>query len=328
MSGPELIDTVLEGLLVPSFTRIGFDARRRLFGWRDLDSYDLTGRVIAVTGATSGLGRAAAEQLASDGATVIVVGRSADKSERVAGEIRERTGNPEVSVVVADMGDLAAVRRAADQILGTHDRLDALLHNAGALSHERSESAEGIESTVASQVVGPFLLTGLLLDRLAEAGPGRVITMSSGGMYSARLEVERLQMDAADYNGTKQYALAKRAQVTLSEMWAERVDRQAVVFHTLHPGWADTPGVESSLPTFHRVVGPLLRDVDGGADTMVWLAADDGEPLASTGGFWLDRGVRSIHRLPATKKSDTPERRADLWDWVTAQAGVEALVPR
>jgi dehydrogenase/reductase SDR family protein 12 len=321
MGAATVIDAILEAPIVPSFTRIGFDIRRRLFGWRDVASYDLGGRVIAVTGATSGLGRAAAEQFARDGATVIAVGRNPDKTARVAAELSEATGNPNVSAAVADMGDYESVRRAAEQILGSHDRLDVLIHNAGALTHERVDALDGTEATVASQVVGPFLLTCLLLERLAESAPARVITMSSGGMYSAELTIDGLQMIAADYKGSKQYALAKRAQVTLNEMWAERVDRRSVVFHSMHPGWADTPGVEEALPTFRKLVGPLLRDVDAGADTMVWLAADDVEPLATTGGFWLDRRVRRIHRLGSTRRSDTPDRREQLWNWVTERAG-------
>ena len=105
--------------------------------------------------------------------------------------------------------------------------------------------------------------------------------MSSGGMYAAGLTVDDLQMTDADYRGSEQYARAKRAQVTLNEMWARRVDRTAVVFHALHPGWADTPGVEASLPQFRRVMRPLLRTPAEGADTLVWLAADDGEPRAN-----------------------------------------------
>jgi NAD(P)-dependent dehydrogenase (short-subunit alcohol dehydrogenase family) len=219
------------------------------------------------------------------------------------------------------MGEYDSVRRAAEEILRAHDRLDVLIHNAGALTHQRIDAPDGTEATVASQVVGPFLLTCLLLERLEASAPARVITMSSGGMYTAELTVDRLQMDADSYNGSKQYALAKRAQVTLNEMWSERVDRRSVVFHSMHPGWADTPGVEESLPTFRKIVGPLLRDAAGGADTMVWLAADDGEPLATTGGFWLDRRVRAIHRLRSTSRSDTPERRKELWSWVIDRAG-------
>ncbi len=321
MGAPELIDTALEGLVVPSFTRIGFEARRRLFGWRNLDSYDLSGRVIAITGATSGLGRAAAEQLARAGATVIAIGRNPEKTARVTAEIRELTGNPSVSSTVSDLADFDSVRRAAEQILREHERLDVLIHNAGMLTNQRVEAPGGVEATVASQVVGPFLLTCLLLDRLKESAPARVITMSSGGMYTAELTVDHLQMSSDLYNGSKQYALAKRAQVTLNEMWAQRVEKRSVVFHAMHPGWADTPGVEESLPAFRKLVGPLLRDAKGGADTMVWLASDDGEPLSSTGGFWLDRRVRSTHRLRGTRRSDTAARRNALWNWVSETAG-------
>ena len=218
------------------------------------------------------------------------------------------------------MSDLDSVRRAAAELLSDHTRLDVLIHNAASLSHQRTETPVGLELTVAGQVVGPFLLTCLLLDRLRASAPSRVITMSSGGMYTADLEAPSPEMDAATYNGTRQYARAKRAQVTMNEMWAARFPDRSVVFHSVHPGWADTPGVAEALPTFRRVLGPFLRDADAGADTMVWLAADD-EPLATSGKFWLDRMVRPIHRLRSTARSDTPERRRKLWDWVQSTAG-------
>jgi NAD(P)-dependent dehydrogenase (short-subunit alcohol dehydrogenase family) len=143
--------------------------------------------------------------------------------------------------------------------------------------------------------------------------------MSSGGMYASSLRVSDLQM-GDDYKGSEQYARAKRAQVTLNEMWAQRVPAVDVVFHAMHPGWADTPGVRESLPTFRKIVGPLLRTPAQGVDTLVWLAADDGEPRTTSGRFWLDRHQRSIHKLPSTRKSDTPERRRELWDWVSDRA--------
>jgi NAD(P)-dependent dehydrogenase (short-subunit alcohol dehydrogenase family) len=182
-----------------------------MFDWRRVDSYCLAGRVVAVTGATSGLGLATAEQLAHDGATVVAVGRNPDKTAQVVQQLRDVTGNPNVSAAIADMGDYDSVRRASEQILADHDRLDGLIHNAGALSHRRTSAPDGTETTIAGQIVGPFLLTCLLLDRLRESAPARVITMSSGGMYTAQLTVEHLQMDEASYNGSKQYALAKRA---------------------------------------------------------------------------------------------------------------------
>jgi len=223
------------------------------------------------------------------------------------------------------MGDLDQVRRLAARVLADHDHLDVVIHNAGALTPERHVAADGTEATVASQVVGPFLLTALLLDRLAASAPSRVITMSSGGMYAAGLTVLQLEMTPENYHGTEQYARAKRAQVTLTGMWADRFADSGIRFHSMHPGWADTPGVYESLPTFSKVMGPLLRTPDQGADTLVWLAADD-EPLKSNGRFWLDRRPRSIHKLPMTKKTDTAERRQRLWEWVAETAGAEPSV--
>jgi dehydrogenase/reductase SDR family member 12 len=310
------LDGALEAPVVTSFTRIGYDARSRLGHWTKLADYRLGGRVIVVTGASSGLGLVAAEQFAACGATVVLLGRDRAKTQRVRDDIAARTGNDALEVVVADMGDLAAVRAAAAQLQAAHPRIDVLVHNAGALTADRRVASSGVEQTVASQVVGPFLLTTLLLPQLRAVGPGRVVTVSSGGMYASPLRVADLQM-GDDYRGSEQYARAKRAQVTLNEMWAERVSPHDVVFHAMHPGWADTPGVRESLPTFRKVVGPLLRTPLQGADTLVWLAADDGEPLLSSGKFWLDRAVRSIHKLPTTRRSDTPARRAELWDWVS-----------
>ena len=167
-----VVDALLEAPIAPSFTRLGFEARRRLFHWRDLDTYDLTGRVVVVTGATSGLGLAGAEQFARLGATVVVAGRNPDKTETVAENIRSASGNDEVSELIVDLGDLDSVRSSADELLGRFDRLDVLVHNAGALTHRRVDTPAGLELTIASQVVGPFLLTTLVLDRLRAAGAG------------------------------------------------------------------------------------------------------------------------------------------------------------
>lgn len=314
---------MIEAPVVTSFTRLGYDVRSRIERWTPLGEYDLTGRTVVVTGATSGLGRSAAETFARCGATVVLWGRDAGRTEQTRDAISMLTGSETLETVVADMGDLAAVRRGAAELQARHTTIDVLVHNAGALTADRRVAPDGTELTVASQVVGPFLLTSLLLPQLRAAEPGRVLTMSSGGMYATGLTVSHLQM-GDDYKGSEQYARAKRAQVTLNEMWAQRIDPHEVVFHAVHPGWADTPGVEASLPTFRRIVGPLLRTPAQGADTLVWLAADDGEPRTTTGGFWLDRARRTLHKLPATRKTDTPARREALWEWCVATAGLPA----
>lgn len=311
-----VVDAVVEGPVVTSFTSIGPAVRSRLDDWTPLDSYDLTDRRIVLTGGTSGLGLAAAERFTSLGATVFVVGRSAEKTQRVCAQL---PGPGTATPVIADVGELDQVRSAANEILDAGGA-DTLIHNAGALTADRRTNGAGIEATVASQVVGPHLMTTLLLPSLSEAAPGRVITMASGGMYATGLAVRNLQMDEDEYGGSEQYARAKRAQVTMNQMWPDHVPPSKVVFHAMHPGWADTPGVEASLPTFRKIVGPLLRSADQGADTLVWLVADD-EATTTSGDFWLDRRRRSIHKLPTTKKTDTPERRAQLWAYVEQLAG-------
>ncbi|MEP7047143.1 MAG: SDR family NAD(P)-dependent oxidoreductase [Ilumatobacteraceae bacterium] len=322
MTFERAIDVIIEAPVFTSFTRLGYDVRSRLAHWTDLSSYDLTGRVALITGATSGIGLVAAERLAGCGATVVLLGRDRAKTERVRDQLVASSGNEHLDLVIADMADLDAVRTAAADVRRRHARLDVLVHNAGALTASRQVAPSGIELTVAGQVVGPFLLTALLLDRLRQSAPGRVITMSSGGMYTADLEVDDLQMGDG-YKGSHQYARAKRAQVTLNEMWAQRVPATEVVFQAMHPGWADTPGVRDALPTFRKLVGPLLRSPEQGADTLVWLAADDGEPIATSGGFWLDRRMRPIHKLHSTKRSDTVEKRNRLWDWCVDASGID-----
>jgi dehydrogenase/reductase SDR family protein 12 len=323
MSSNDIIDAALEFMVLPSFTRIGSTIRSRIDSWQPLGGYDLSGRTVVVTGATSGLGRAAATQLLACGAEVAIIGRDHGRLESTTRSLAETTGNHKIVPIVCDMGDLQQVEVAAATITNSLDGLDAVLHNAGVLMNHRTDNAAGVETTVAVHVVGPFAMTNHLLPALRQRKPGRVITMSSGGMYTAPLTVDRLQMDEATYRGTGQYALAKRAQVTLNEMWAKRLESTEVVFHAVHPGWADTPGVADSLPTFGRVMSPLLRTPEEGADTMTWLTADD-TARSGSGEFWLDRRVRPIHRLARTRRSDTPERRQRLWEWCEDNARVSA----
>lgn len=326
MKAADVVDAVIEAPIVTSFTRVGFEVRKRLEHWKPADSYELSGQVIVLTGATSGLGRAAATQLARCGATLVLVGRNGDRNETVVAEMIEATGNDAITQVAADMSDYDRVRALAERVLTDFDRLDVLIHNAGALTAERQDAPDGTEATVASQVVGPFLLTGLLLERLAACAPSRVLTMASGGMYTAALTVSALEMPAHEYKGAEQYARAKRAQVTLNELWAERFAHLGIRFHALHPGWANTPGVDAALPTFSKVMGPLLRTAEQGADTLVWLAADDAT-LESNGAFWLDRRPRSTHKLRSTRNRDTADRREQLWNWVSETSGYHPAAP-
>ncbi len=318
----DAVDAALEWSVGGSFTRVGSAVRRRLDHWDTLDGVDLAGRVIVLTGATSGLGLEAARRFARMGATLELLARNRDKLASTAAALRETSGNADIHEVVVDTGDLVAVQRAAETLLARRAQVHVLIHNAGALDDVRQESPQGTELTVASQVVGPVLLTERLLPALQAGAPSRVLWVSSGGMYSEPLSVDRLEMPPSDFDGVKAYARAKRAQVTLAELYAERLRPSGVVVHAMHPGWADTPGVARSLPVFRRVLGPLLRTPEDGADTLVWLAANDDDVLAESGLFWHDRRPRPIHRFANTRRSDTPEERARLLAWVNQKAGL------
>ena len=308
-----IVDGVFEAAVVPSFSRAGFATRSRLEHWSDPASgaRDLA---VVITGGTSGLGLAAAQRLVAGGASVVIIGRNPDKTAAVVDRIRRQGNGGDVSAEIADLSRLDDVRQLAQRLGDRLERIDVLAHVAGTMLPDRELTVDGHETTVAVSVLAPFLLTRLTLPLLEESVRGRVITMSSGGMYTAPLLVEGLEMEPEDYSGVRQYALAKRAQVTLNELWAAHCDDPSVSFHALHPGWADTPGLESALPGFRTLTKPLLRTPEQGSDTLVWLATAN-LGAGDNGAFWHDRHVRPIHRLRSTSRSDTPQRRARLWDW-------------
>lgn len=310
-----LVDDVVETTVVLSFTDLGPMIRARLFGWEDLDRLDLAGRVVAITGAGSGIGLAAATRLARTGVGLRLLIRDSAKATRARDEILRKIPRAEIRTYAVDMSDLAAVRRTVVEMFGAEERLDVLVNNAGALLKERGTSAQGHEMTFATMVLGPFVLTNGLLPLLertaADAGVARVVNVASGGMYLQRLHLDDLQMEREPYRGSLAYARAKRALVTLTREWARRLRDQRITVNAMHPGWADTPGVVASLPTFHRLIGPRLRTPDEGADTIAWLAASE-EPSRDTGRFWLDRRARPVDRLPWTRVDEEDALR--LWE--------------
>lgn len=311
----QFISLALDTAIAPGFSRVGYAVRSRLQHWSDVAQTDMSGRVIVITGPTSGLGEATAHILAATGAQIVLVGRNTDKCLRTANALRSQFPHCDPVIEIADMGDLNSVTTASRRIREQFPRIDVLIHNAGALLQERSLSPQGIEQTIASHVLGPHLMTTLLRDSLRAAN-GRVVTVSSGGMYGATLpnvaSGESLEMEQARYNGTRQYAIAKRAQVTLNEIWADKESN--VVFVAMHPGWADTPGVQESIPLFRTLTRPILRTAREGADTIAWLASVYPLPRSS-GTFWSDREVRPIHKTPMSRRSDTAIARAALWEW-------------
>jgi NAD(P)-dependent dehydrogenase (short-subunit alcohol dehydrogenase family) len=300
------LSQVVDPFIVSSFDRTGFRIHSLTFRDQDLD-VDLSDKRCLVTGANSGIGYETARALADLGAEVVLLCRNRERGEEAAERIRAETGNPRVSLEVVDMSELASVRAAGARLAS--NPVDVLVHNAGVLPDERIETRDGLELTLATHVVGPFLLTRLLRASLEKSADGRVIWVSSGGMYTRRLQLSDPNWTTRDYDGVLAYAETKRAQVVLSELWAEELRGSPTRVNAMHPGWADTPSVESSLPRFHQITRNILRTPAEGADTVVWLAAYPA--LRATGRFFLDRQERRTHLLPFTRETEA-DRRA-LW---------------
>ena len=290
------LDWVLDRSVIGGFTSLGYRLRGLEGADPDPDGR-LEGAEVLVTGANSGIGFAAAQAFAGHGARVTMVCRDRERGEDARARIAEQTGSDRLALELCDISDLEAVRDLAGRLDGL-DRLDALVHNAGALLPERLRSAQGHEMTFAIHVLGPLLLTRLLTPQLAASDDGRVIFVTSGGMYTTGFDLSDPQLEERDFDGSRFYAHAKRAQVMLTSELDYRLP-DPIGVHAMHPGWAATPGVEQSLPRFNSVLGPLLRSPEAGADTVVWLAAAP-EATERTGQLWMDRRPRPRHRVPQT----------------------------
>jgi NAD(P)-dependent dehydrogenase (short-subunit alcohol dehydrogenase family) len=314
------VDAALEATVVGSFSRPGFQIRSRLSGWQPMPAGDLAGRVAIVTGATSGIGRAAAAMLAGRGATVCLVGRDPDRLSGARLEIARASGAT-IEGEIVDLGELAEVAAFATRFAARHARLDILVHNAGALSAAYRTSGDGQESTFATQVLAPFAMTTQLLPLLTAADGARVIVVASGGAYSERLSLERLTPTASGYNGVRTYARCKRAQVALVAEWTRRMPGSPVSVNAMHPGWVRTPGLEHALPAFTRLLRPILRRPEEGADTISWLAGD--APAAPGGRLFLDRRARATHRWPRRRAPGEANEAVRLWDACVRLTGLD-----
>jgi len=302
-----VIDAALEGTIVASFTKLGYKARAAAFDWQPLP--DMTGQTVLITGGTSGIGRATAAGIMNLGATVIVTSRDQQRADAAATELNASGTSGTALGMAVDTGDHDSVRKLVVQVTSETASLDVLINNAGALTDGYSADADGTELTLSSHLIGPFILTCGLKDHMVPGG--RVLWMSSGGMYTQGLELNSIETTPDNYKGAVAYAKAKRGQVELVALlgphWAPDL-----ITHTMHPGWVNTPGVDAGLPGFGKIMGPTLRTAEQGADTMVWLAATGGND-APAGSFFLDRRPRRTSYIPGTGTNDAERRRLLYW---------------
>ena len=235
----------------------------------------MAGKTVLVTGGTSGIGRATAMGLAAMGARLGITGRDRGRTEEAAREIRA-VGAGQVDLFVADLSSQLEVRRLADEVLQTYPRLDVLVNNVGGYWNTRHVTADGLERTFALNHLTPFLLTNLLLDRLTQSAPARVVTVASNAHTTGQIDFDDLQGERS-YSGSRAYSQSKLANVLFTYELARRLAASAVTANALHPGVVNTSfgaedpgGVQRLLVPFVR---PFLKTPEQGAATSIHLAS-------------------------------------------------------
>ncbi|MBB5186581.1 MULTISPECIES: SDR family NAD(P)-dependent oxidoreductase [Zhongshania] len=306
MPKKRLKDRIGDHLLVPA--ALNFGRRGYLRQPRKSHASRLDGKVIAITGPTAGLGLSAASELSRLGADLILIGRDKSRLNQSAKHIMGFSGCREnqLSCYEIDFSNLENTANLGRRISTEHPCIDVLINNAGALFNAREVSDEGFERSIAVNFLAPTLLTNVLSPSLHK--DSRVINVVSGGLYTQGLALDDMQFCKPPYNGSKAYARAKRALLTMSQ----HTETTAIV-HNMHPGWAATPGLAKSLPAFNKALRPLLRDSRMGADTMVWLASAPELANFRHTRLWFDRQIHTDTVLPGTGSTKSDIEKLRQW---------------
>lgn len=236
---------------------------------------DMKGKTCLITGANSGIGKATALELAAMGATVVMLCRDSAKGEAARDEIVTKTGNQNVSVMIADLASLESIRTFVKNFLDTHKRLDVLINNAAIFPTSRTETSDGFETQFGVNHLAPFLLTHLLLDLLKASAPSRIVNVSSALHHKATLDFDDLQYELNKYRTMEAYGRSKLANVLFTYELSRRLEGSGVTVNCLHPGVVRT-GLMRNLPFFLqpivRLAGLLMLSPEGGAQTSVYVA--------------------------------------------------------
>uniref|UniRef100_A0A8B9GYH0 Dehydrogenase/reductase (SDR family) member 12 n=1 Tax=Astyanax mexicanus TaxID=7994 RepID=A0A8B9GYH0_ASTMX len=283
----------LKGL--QEYTKSGYEAAAKHFTATDLE-VDLSGRSFIITGANSGIGKTTANEIAKRGGTVHLVCRNKSRAEEAKKEIVEQSKNEKIHVHIVDMSSPRQVWEFASGFSQNHS-VNVLINNAGCMVNQRELTEDGLEKNFSTNTLGKYLHC-----RCPSSSP---ITVSSGGMLVQKLNVEDLQFEKGTFDGTMAYAQNKRQQVVMTERWAAQ--HKEIHFSSMHPGWADTPAVQTSMPDFHAKMKNKLRSEEQGADTVVWLAVSDVALRQPSGLFFQDRKAVPTHLPLALSKSSPAE---------------------
>lgn len=289
------------------YTKCGYESAAKHFTPGDLD-VNVSGRSYMITGANSGIGKATAQEIANKGGTIHMVCRNQARADAAKTEIVEQSKNQNVHVHIVDMSNMKQVWEFA-QNFSQNNTLHVLINNAGCMVNQREVTDEGLEKNFATNTLGTYVLTTALIPALKKVEDPRVITVSSGGMLTQKLNVDDLQFEKGTFDGTMAYAQNKRQQVVLTERWA--AEHKDIHFSSMHPGWADTPAVQTSMPSFHAKMQSRLRTEAMGADTTLWLAVSAAAIKHPSGLFFQDRKAVATH-LPLAASRSTPQEEEKL----------------
>jgi NAD(P)-dependent dehydrogenase (short-subunit alcohol dehydrogenase family) len=235
----------------------------------------MDGKVCLITGATSGIGKATAMGLANMGASVVMVGRDQGRGEAALAEIKEKSANASVELMLADLSSQQEIHRLADEFKAAYPQLDVLMNNAGVIRSKRITTADGIEMTFAVNHLASFLLTNLLLDVLKASAPSRIVNVSSGEQRNGTIDFDDLQGEKG-YKGAKAYSQSKLATVLFTYELARRLEGTGITANCLHPGVVGTnlgSGVSGVFGVMVRALTPLMKSPEKGAETSIYLAS-------------------------------------------------------
>ena len=284
---------------------------------------DMTGQTVVLTGGNSGIGFETAAALAAMGARVLVTARNADRGRAAVAEIADRTPGAQVQLVVFDLADLSSVRRGAAEILEQAPRLDVLVNNAGLVLSERRVTVDGYEATFATNHLGPFLLTNLLLDRMQASAPARIVNVASTAHNSARkgMPFDDLQSEGR-YRAMRVYGQSKLANILFTNELARRLEGTRVTANSLHPGTVRTGyGADGDARGFLsfglKVSGPFFLSPAKGARTSVYLASSP--EVDGVSGHYF---VKCKPRTPRKWARD-PDAAQRLWQVSEELVGLE-----
>lgn len=279
-------------------------------------------KVFLITGATSGIGKITALEVAKLGATVVLVGRNKAKTEGVVKEIKEKSGNEKVSYLLADLSIQKEVKNLAEEFKQKFDRLDVLVNNAGLLMHKKELTPDNLEYSFATNHMAYFILTNLLLDLLKKSAPSRIVSVASEAHRMGDLDFDDINFEKHSYSPWKAYGKSKLNNILFTYELADRLKGTGVTANCLHPGVVNTGftfiDIPIVKPIVEAIVKPFLLTPEKGAETQIYLATSE-EVNGVTGKYFSKK-----RSTPSSTNSHSKEAQKKLWELSEKLSGLSA----